>query len=806
MWTRRIERPGGVSISSSRALALIVVLALAAGVLVPPTFASADPQTSAPSVRQAYTAITQAAGLGGFLHAGFVGNFTDPGGFAETMGPGACWIDIDGDGWLDLFLVNGRYHTDQAKELALQPTSHLYRNLAGAGFEDVSITWGAALRMFGQGCAVADYDNDGDADLFVAGYGNDVMLRNDGTTFTNATAELGLGASDCAPWPCWSASGTWLDADRDGCLDLYVTRFGNSTLDSEIPHGPDGAPQQRDQFYRGACGGPFLDATESAGFHTWGNGWSAVAYDVNDDAWSDLYVSNDGDANELWINDGDGTFTLSPEAADPRSGMGTAVGDLDMDGLPDIVTTNFVNEDNGVWLQRANGSYEDIGDTFPFVQGRPYSGWATVISDIDHDGLADLTVVNSMPNFVGVIPTEQPIHIFHQLPGGAFEQWNATLGDATSGRYIGRGAAFADHDNDGDVDMLLAEGDERPTNLWRMDRPPGRSLTLSLEGNAPGVTRDAEGAKITVSTGVTPTYSKEKRAQQGYLSSNDPRVHFGLGQANDANVTIRWPDGSEQSFASVPANSFVRVVQGGPLQIIKRLPLATADGPAEMVRLQPGTLTARLDVDVTRATWDFGDGGWAVCADAICRDETNAVVGSIAGRVVTVDHAYTTVGVYDARVALTDASGHETAARVAGEVTARVIPTLAFDAETFDIHERARGTVRVVYEDGVPIAGAAVRLDVTFSFWPLVENALLPTVPAGARTLAGYRTVTLEGSTDATGEWRFELPLWWQSPIPAGRPAEFNPVGDYAGALSGSYRGNALDSVNAAYRVMPDST
>lgn len=755
-------------------------------------------------MRQTLTDVTEAAGLADFLHAGFLGNATHRPAFTEAMGPGLCWLDADGDGLLDLYLVNGRYFTDAEKEAALQPTSRLYRNLGGGAFSDVTRGSGLGLRAWGQGCAAADHDNDGDTDLFVAGYGLQALFRNDGGTFTNVTTELGLDGAWCGVEVCWGSGGTWFDGDRDGCLDLYVSRFGNYTLGSGTPNGPEWAPQQRNGYYRGGCGAPFVDATETAGFTTWGNTWSAVAYDIDDDGWSDLYVSNDGDPNELWLNDGDGTFTLSPHAADPRAGMGTAIGDLNADGRPDLGTTNYVNEDNGIYLQLADGSFDDIGDTSPFTQARPYAGWAMLFHDIDHDGLQDVVVVNGMTEDIEpIIKTAEPVHVYRQRETGSFEQWNTTLGGAILSDLVARGAAWADYDEDGDLDMAIAEAGENPTHLWRTERPTGNFLSISLVGNAPGVTRDAEGAKVTLSAEGIPTSSKEKRAQQGFMSSNDPRVQFGLGSAQRADMTIRWPDGATQTFSDVPANAFVRIVQGGPLEILRRLPLLTATGPGDVERGVAGTFTATLDADVARVAWDFGDGQWAICKDGVCIDERGATVGSLSGRTATVAHAFPTIGRYDSLVVATDTAGHETVTRVRGDVRGRLLADLAFDAERFGVDEQARGTGRVVYEGGYPVMGASVRVDIVYSFWPQVEEAALPVVPAGVRSLGGYRTVTLEGVTDAAGEWRFEVPLWWQSPIPAARAVQFNPLGDYAATLSGGFRGSAFDNASAAYQVRP---
>lgn len=750
-----------------------------------------------------YVDVADAAGLGGFLHAGFLGNLSASPDFVETMTTGVCWIDHDSDGRLDLYVVNGRYHS-QPERNARDPTSRLFRN-AGGAFVDVTDAAGVALRGNGMGCSAADYDNDADADLVVTSYGGLTLFRNDGGAFANVTAALGLDVRTCGAFPCWNTAATWLDADRDGCLDLYVGRFGNWTIGSGLANGPDHAPEQANALYRGACGGPFTDVTAASGLFYHANTWSSGAYDVNGDGWTDLYDSNDRDRNALWLNDGDGTFTRAvTNASDPRAGMGTAIGDLDHDGRPDIVTTNFVNEDNGIWMGRASGDFVDIGGDAPFRDGRPYSGWAASILDVDHDGRNDLITVNSLTeNITRDVPTlltEMPVHVFRNGPSG-FAQANATMGPALARNYVGRAAAWADFDDDGDLDMALAEAGEAPTHLLRSDRPPGSFLVVDLVGAAPGVARDALGAQVTLQATGLPATTREKSPQLGFLGSSDPRLHFGLADAREANLTVRWPDGSTQSFSGVPANSFVRIIQGDAAPtVLARRPVASASGDALVQRLADATFRAALDAPLASAVWDFGDGAMATCADGVCTDGAGATIGAIVDRNVTLTHAFATTGPYEIHVALRDAAGHEAARRIAGQVAATLVGEVAFTRAEYAPLDTIEAVARVRYETGEPVPGATVRLSVNHTFWPLFEENVLPLLPRGAHAPLGYKTEVVEATTDADGIALLAIPMWWRSPAPA-IPAAFHPPGDYRAVMDATYRGGETAPVEAGYRV-----
>lgn len=761
------------------------------------------------SPRQQFVDTTQEAGLGSFLHAGFLGNNTTIAAFIEVMGPGACWFDADGDGRLDLFLVNGRYHTQPEKETSLAPTSHLYRNVDGTRFEDITVRVGLALNAWGQGCAAADYDNDGHPDLFVAAWGGSSLFHNRGDgTFENVTASSGLGNESCAPFPCWDTGAVWFDADRDGCLDLYLTRFGNWTFQTGGGNSPNNAPEQANTFFHGGCGAPLTDTTATTGLTHYANTWSAAAYDINGDGWPDLYDSNDGDPNDLWLNDGHGSFTLVERGvSNDRSGMGTAIGDLNGDGRPDIVTTNYMNQANGIYLQKADGNFTDIGRQAPFTDALPWVAWATRIADIDHDGRNDLMVVNGMTEDLGSrvpdLPAREPTHVYLQREDGTFFEANASLGAPLQQNYVGRGAAWADYNDDGNVDVVVAEAGESPTHLWRMENVAGHFLTISLVGTAANVTRDADGARVTLSAAGLPTLSQEKRAQMGFMSTNDPRVHFGLGNATEANLTVRWPDGSTESFTRVPANSFIRITQGAGLVSLGKVPIARVSGPAFVKRGDNATFNATLSTPIANASWDLGDGATVMCVSGECRDAAGVLVGTMDSSRALITHAYLTPATYDVAVVLTDTIGARGAAHTLVQVKADLRANLSFSKSIVGLMEMAHGTARVVDERGAPIPGARAHVNLTYSLYPQVEPLVLPFVPAGVRNFVGYRVVMIEGLTDANGSFAFDVPLWWQGPTPATSGIRTNLVGEYHATLSGGLGGSSFPDATASYQVRP---
>jgi enediyne biosynthesis protein E4 len=770
------------------AAAALLLLAGALGGLVP---AAAEwsiedtPFLGLPS----FVNVTAAAGLGGFHHAGWLGDGELLEGaplWPEQAGPGACWLDADADGWLDLYLVNGLYLTAPGLNAERAPRSLLYRNQQDGTFADVTDVAGVGLARLGQGCAAADYDNDGFTDLYVTGWGGGVLFRNAGDgTFANVTSNAGVRDAQCGAQACWSTSASWLDYDRDGCLDLYVGHF----IDWDPEDPPDHnfpVPPQKNRLFHNACDGTFTDATDAAGVTHVRSTWATVAADLDGDGWPDLYVSNDGNTNNLYRNQHDGTFVDAASTVtdnDARNSMGAAVADFDADGRLDIGTTNFVSQTNGIF--RASGAdYVDVGMDPPFDDALPMSGWALGWPDLDNDAWPDLMVMNSLPQAGGVEP-RQPMLAYRNLGSGAFEQVAPLLGADFQGIVAARGAAWGDYDNDGDVDVLAAEGGDAGTHLYRAIRVGGNFLTLDLRGIAPGVTRDAIGARVTVAGAGLPSQLQEKVAGDGFLSTSDPRLHFGLGGAAAADVTVRWPDGSTATYASVRANTFTRLVQGEPQpQTLRALPLLALDVPALARYGDAWTLEAAAEVGagagLASLQWDFGDGASAQ--------------GSM------VEHAFQDVGALVVRATATDTLGRAktTAARV--HTWDDLTQEVAMDAPTFLPHEPATGRVAVRFSDGRPVAGAVVHLHVTYASSSPELDALMTAMPVFVREAMGYVDHDLEGVTGADGVFAFTVPFSIPSPSDFA-PLQANHPGAYTATATSAARGSVAPPAATAYEV-----
>jgi predicted nucleotidyltransferase len=502
----------------------------------------------------------------------------------DTTGSGVAFFDYDQDRDQDILLVN----TSSLERLALggDPLVTLYRN-DGERFTDVTFESGLMRRGWGSGVCIADVDNDGFEDMYITAYGANVLWHNvRGRSFV-ATKE----AAD----PRWSTGCAFGDYDRDGDVDLYVAnyvKFDPATtprrgapgcgkfLNIEVPCGPRPLAGEPDRLYRNRGDGTFTDVTQQAGVTEPGHyGFSVLFSDLDDDGWPDLYVANDSTPSLFFRNQRDGTFVERglqagvAVSADGReqAGMGVDAGDYDGDGLLDLVKTNFAQDYTSLYRNQGNGLFIDA----TFRSGLaatlgPNLGWGVGFVDFDNDGLLDLFMANGhiYPDVArtGTSTYRQRNQVFKQLPRGRFRRATDEVGGPVLIEKSYRGAAFGDYDNDGDIDVVISALDDRPT-LLRNDTTGGHWFTMRLEGTTSN--RSAIGAKVTIEAGGRRQVA-EVRSGGSYISHNDSRVHFGLGEATGVDsVTIRWPTGKIQTERerSLAADRFYVAREGGAIQI-----------------------------------------------------------------------------------------------------------------------------------------------------------------------------------------------------------------------------------------------
>jgi len=552
-----------------------VLLALAAGcgeALPPAPPAAAGAPAAA---RFAFTDIAPQAGLARITRAGRPGKDH----LLDSAGTGVALLDCDADGRLDAFVVNG-WHLDGAQ--VLERGRHaLYRGRGDGAFEDVTDAAGVGgAGDWGCGVAAADQDGDGHTDILVTSFGSLALYRNRGDgTFTDVAAGVGLLS------PAWNTGAAFFDAEGDGDLDLYVAGYIDCTLDDVlsarrtldwkgkelVAFGPFGLPGAPDVFFRQGPDGRHADATDEAGFRdkALGFGLGVRALDHDDDGDTDVYVANDSDPNYLYRNEG-GAFSdvafWCGAAFDAngaaQASMGVAAGDADGDGLTDLFCTHFSEDHSTFYRQLPGGLFEDA--TVPVGLREPTYmplSWGTAFADLDADADLDLVVVNghiypqvdAHPEF-GMRYLQTPLLL--ENVGGRFRDASAQAGPGFASARAGRGLAVGDVDGDGDPDLLMSQMDGPPV-LLRNDSAPGAWLIVDARvppGDGPLV-----GTRVSVTAGGR-TQQRDVASGDSYLSSHDPRTHFGLGAAERAEeVLVRWPDGTQTRLADVPARQVLRV-------------------------------------------------------------------------------------------------------------------------------------------------------------------------------------------------------------------------------------------------------
>lgn len=532
-----------------------------------------DPGTdSATDPVVVFTDITATAGID-FVQTIGDRNMTN---IVEATGVGCGFVDYDGDGWMDIYLVNGCWiegisdpNLDPAMRRKLAAaTDRLYRNRADGTFQDVTVRAGLDRPGYGMGVVVADYDNDGDQDIYVTNYGPNFLYRNNGDgTFTDVARAAGVHD------PQFSVGAVFFDYDRDGRLDLYVGNYVNYDPSITPEHArnvvrsPLAYAGQQDRLYRGNGDGTFTEVTHKAGIEIQpvGRAMGVGAFDYDGDGFLDVFAANDAMENFLFHNRGDGTFqnqALITGVAFGAGGAATAamaveIGDYDGDGLFDLLVPDM----SLCCLYRNMGGrmFDDaaVQSGIAAVMN-PYHGWGAVLADFDLDGDLDAYIANG--HTARLEP--QPDRLFVGDGHGRFADASATAGQPLTGKSVSRGVARADIDNDGDIDLLVAHLNDRPA-LLRNDTPrSGRHwLTVNLSGR-PGH-RHTIGALVKI-TAAKRTLVGQRISGGSYLSQHDPRIHFGLGSRKKVDrLEVSWPDGSRQTLNNVRADQILSIQQKG---------------------------------------------------------------------------------------------------------------------------------------------------------------------------------------------------------------------------------------------------
>jgi len=503
----------------------------------------------------------------------------------ESMSGGIGLFDCDNDGKLDIVMVMGS-SVERYRQNGGEPLVTLWHQDADLKFTDITEKAGLTRKGWGMGVAVADYDNDGNLDLFVTGYNGNALYRNKGNcTFEDVTDKAGLRGGG------FSTGAAWADYDRDGYVDLFVSRYVHVDMNHlpvfgstqfcqfkavAVQCGPWGMEGETDLLYHNRGDGTFEEVSKKAGvddpdkYYGLGVSWG----DYDNDGWPDLFVADDATPNHLYHNNHDGTFTddalvdgiaMNGEGQALGS-MGAAWGDYDHSGRLSMFVTEFADQANTLYRNQGARGFEDVA--MPSRLGQPslpYLGWGTTFFDMDNDGWADLFidcghVYPQMDNVRGSAAYAQPLLLHRNLHNGTFEEVSKPGGLADQPLKSRRGAAFGDIFNDGNIDIVVLNVGEPPSLFLNMNQSPNHRVTFKLVGTKSN--RAAIGARVTIRAG-TVTQLDEVRGGGSYLSQNDLRLHFGLGSATKMDsVDVRWPAGKVETFKDVTADKIYTIVEG----------------------------------------------------------------------------------------------------------------------------------------------------------------------------------------------------------------------------------------------------
>jgi hypothetical protein len=566
--------------SLRRSATLLLLVCLLSGALV---------AQSQPAIQ--FRDITQAAGIRFAHNTGAFGKKYLP----ETLGPGAAFLDYDSDGWQDILLVNGQDFAGHARHTA---TLKLYHNNRNGTFTDVTAKAGLAVSLYGMGVAVGDYDNDGYDDLFVTALGQSRLFRNQGNgTFQDVTKAAGLeGVQE------FSTSAAWVDYDRDGRLDLVVANYVQWSPATDIFCTLDGVRKSycTPESYKGASArlwrnlgnGKFEDATRKAGLlDPTSKSLGIAVLDYDNDGWPDLLLANDTQPNKLYRNNGNGTFSEKGVAAGvafsedgiARAGMGVDAADYDRSGRPSILISNFSNQMMALYHNEGNGLFVDEAPRSDVGRASLLTlGFGCVFLDYDLDGWLDLLAVNGHiePEIERIqkrVKYAQPPHLFRNLGKGKFAEATDSAGAGFAQPRVARGVAYADIDNDGDLDLLFTTNGG-PALLFRNDGATNHSLRVKLVGVRSN--RDGIGARLRVIAGPERQWLT-LRSGSSYLSQSELVLTIGLGQRAQADqIEVSWPSGEVEYVTNVAAGQTVTIQEGNGIVATRNFGAAVPPAPA----------------------------------------------------------------------------------------------------------------------------------------------------------------------------------------------------------------------------------
>jgi hypothetical protein len=500
----------------------------------------------------------------------------------ETVGCGCAFFDYDNDGWMDIFLLSG-------SSMAGAPSgasNRLYKNNRDGTFSDVTEKAGLRFTGWGSGVCVGDYNNDGWEDLFCTFYGQNKLYQNNGDgTFTDVTKQAGLENSKTR----WGAGCTFLDYNRDGHLDLFVSNYVQFDA-THIPKpgqdvycnwkgvpvncGPRGLPPGYHSLYRNNGDGTFADVSVRAGIDglRGSYGMTVVAADFDEDGWPDIFVACDSTPSLLLMNQRNGTFreegvirgvALSDDGME-QAGMGVGVGDYDLDGHLDLFKTHFTDDTGGLFHNNGKAEFENTTMAAHVGTENRYICWGAGIVDLDNDGFPDLfmtagSVYPEVEKTLPQYPNKNPRVVFRNLGNRSFEELIEEAGPGVAAAHCSRGCAFGDFDNDGDIDILIVNLSEAPSLLRNDVSGNNHWLKVKLVGTKSN--RSAIGGRVLARYGRK-IQAQEVLSQSSFYSANDPRLHFGLGGETSADLEIRWPSGLRQILKGVEANQIVVVKEG----------------------------------------------------------------------------------------------------------------------------------------------------------------------------------------------------------------------------------------------------